>query len=249
MYSFNQNELSLLNNIIHKIYSIEQLDDMRNMVLRLLKSLIPYTKATFYLGSPGPKNFLERPVGLGVTDEALQLYLDEYEEDDYTNWIFISAKSMAYRETDFFTDDTREKSRYYQGIYAPTNLHYSAQLSLAWQEQFVGIISIYRPKDGEDFSDRDIFLLDLLKDHLALRLYQELGRNNKEQVTFSAEEYIREYQLTAREVEVLQLLFDGLSNDEISERLCISPNTLKKHRVNIYKKMGITNRWELFRPK
>jgi HD-GYP domain-containing protein (c-di-GMP phosphodiesterase class II) len=48
--------------------------------------------------------------------------------------------------------------------------------------------------------------------------------------------------LTAREVEVLQLLARGLSNKEIAERLVISRKTVGHHLEHIYAKTGTANR-------
>lgn len=46
--------------------------------------------------------------------------------------------------------------------------------------------------------------------------------------------------LTLREREVLSLVAEGLSNDDIGSRLNISPMTAKKHRENLMRKLGIS---------
>ena len=48
--------------------------------------------------------------------------------------------------------------------------------------------------------------------------------------------------LTAREVEVLRLLAQGLSNAEIAEQLIISLLTVKAHMRSLYNKLGISSR-------
>ncbi len=48
--------------------------------------------------------------------------------------------------------------------------------------------------------------------------------------------------LTAREREVLQLLQDGASNREIAHRLVLSVNTVKKHVLNICRKLNVRSR-------
>ena len=40
---------------------------------------------------------------------------------------------------------------------------------------------------------------------------------------------------------------DGRDNAAICEELAISVNTLKKHILNIYRKLGIKNRVQLFK--
>jgi PAS domain S-box-containing protein len=53
--------------------------------------------------------------------------------------------------------------------------------------------------------------------------------------------------LSAREREVCLLLARGLSNQEIADRLFISPGTVKNHIYNIYEKTKVKNRVELAR--
>lgn len=48
--------------------------------------------------------------------------------------------------------------------------------------------------------------------------------------------------LTEREREVLALMVDGLSNQEIADRLFLSLGTVKFHAGNIYSKLGVDSR-------
>ena len=51
--------------------------------------------------------------------------------------------------------------------------------------------------------------------------------------------------LTARESEVLKLLLDGASNREIARELVLSLNTVKKHVLNIHRKLKVRSRVQL----
>jgi DNA-binding NarL/FixJ family response regulator len=48
--------------------------------------------------------------------------------------------------------------------------------------------------------------------------------------------------LTRREIEVLLLLVEGLSQSEIAEKLFISPKTVGKHIEHILAKLGVHSR-------
>ena len=66
-----------------------------------------------------------------------------------------------------------------------------------------------------------------------------LGRAGGQIDTLLAEE------LTAREREILDLLVQGWTNEEISNQLVISKHTVARHRENIMRKLNLHNRSEL----
>lgn len=53
---------------------------------------------------------------------------------------------------------------------------------------------------------------------------------------------VNRLRLSARELEVLQLIADGLSNQQIAERLFVSLNTIKTHTSNLFLKMEVERR-------
>ena len=55
----------------------------------------------------------------------------------------------------------------------------------------------------------------------------------------------RDYGLTVRELEILQLIVDGKSNKEIAAQLDLSVNTVAVHRANIMDALGIHKTAEL----
>jgi len=53
---------------------------------------------------------------------------------------------------------------------------------------------------------------------------------------------VNRLRLSAREMEVLQLIAGGLSNQQIAERLFVSLNTIKTHTSNLFLKMEVERR-------
>ncbi len=63
---------------------------------------------------------------------------------------------------------------------------------------------------------------------------QRLGKGPNERILFP--------ELTRREAEVLALIAGGLKNQEIAERLVLSPVTVKTHVNRVFAKLGVTDR-------
>jgi DNA-binding NarL/FixJ family response regulator len=53
--------------------------------------------------------------------------------------------------------------------------------------------------------------------------------------------------LTAREMEVVKLIAEAYTNDQIADELVISKKTVERHRANILEKLGMRDRVELTR--
>ena len=236
-----KNETILLNEIIGKIYTTADYRQMRIILLEMLGTLIPYSSGTFYLASNEKGHILCDPVGRNIPQSELQRYLDEYEDKDYARWFFTNGKSVVYRETDVFSDKIRQDNVFYKDIYIPARICFSIQVSIAHGDVFMGIVSLYRSREEGDFTEKEIFILELLKDHLNNRA----GLESERPASVSINNLADQYRLTAREAEVLRLIHSGASSKSICEALVISPNTLKKHSLNIYKKFGVNKKWEL----
>lgn len=243
MRTLETNDWIMLNNIIYNIYTTENLTDMRNRFLEQIGVLLDFDSADFFLASGDGKNKLCSPVFYHCKENLSE----SYDTLDYSRGILYSGQPLIYRETDIISDDVRVQTEYYKRVYKPNNWHYSLQMILAKNKEFVGVVTFYRTAGKDDFEYDDIFLLDLLKDHMAYRLYKSKKSGNvlDEKLTVSAA--VEEYELTRREETILRLLMAGEDNAVICAELTITANTLKKHILNIYRKLGIKNRVQLFK--
>lgn len=243
MKTLETNDWIILNTIIYKVYTMEDFDEMRKELLEQLKLLVDFDSADFYLASVEDEKKLDRPVMYNC-DSNLS---EEYEELDYSRGIMLSGKSLIYRETDIISDESRVEMEYYKKVYKPNNWHYSLQVVIAKDHHFLGTITFYRTIGKENFKYDDIFVLDMLKDHLAYRMEKHQRRVGEEGEKLTVTQAVEQYGLTRREDTILRNLMQEKENPVICEELTISTNTLKKHILNIYRKLGIRNRVQLFK--
>lgn len=78
---------------------------------------------------------------------------------------------------------------------------------------------------------------------LAKKLFGEINRQQERKVEVARTlERRKEERLTYREIEVLQMVCQGLSNQELAKGLFLSEKTVKNHLTNIFRKIGVTDR-------
>jgi DNA-binding NarL/FixJ family response regulator len=111
-------------------------------------------------------------------------------------------------------------------------------------------LTLYRTKKEGVFSDDDVFVMQCLSCHLSRLLEVEKQKENRAAGPSALRgERVRKlsasHGLTDRESEILSLLLKGSADRDIAESLSISEGTLKKHIQHIYRKLGISARWEL----
>lgn len=94
------------------------------------------------------------------------------------------------------------------------------------------IAAIRKINEGEPYFSHDIARMVMTR-YLANRLPPSTlpAHGNEDNVT----------ELTERETEILKLIASQLTNQEIAERLFISPRTVHSHRRNLMQKIGVKN--------
>lgn len=244
------NEFLLINNIIYQIYSIPDFDTMKITFLNLLKMLVPNTASSILMADhTSSKNLLCDPICVPeVYSDAEKNYLLN-EDEDYTRWVMLSGQCLLIRESDLMPEEERIKTTLYKKCYEPFHLHYSLQLNLVYNDLFLGVVTIYRKKEEGDFTSDEMFLVKAFSDHLNLRFYQYYTNDSKNasSASYSIANLASKYNLTNREAEILQLIFEDLNNDEIADKLFISGYTLKKHIQNLYRKFDVSTKWNLLK--
>ncbi len=95
--------------------------------------------------------------------------------------------------------------------------------------------------------------LELAQKNSAIQSYilriKELEQKMKQKGTGQTDlDYkLKQMDLTKREIDVLKLITEGYTNEQIAEKMFISKNTVKSHIKNIYLKLDVKNRIQVVR--
>ena len=89
----------------------------------------------------------------------------------------------------------------------------------------------------EELKREAVYYEDIARILELYKIYQKsIKRITREYFT------LRKPKLTEREEEIARLAAEGLSNKEISERLFISPNTVKTQLKSVFEKINVNSR-------
>jgi len=242
----NKNNFYILNNIIYNIYNMENFEEMKLQLLLDLKHIVPNVCASLFMSDPDNNYVLREPLCHPPHFTQMENRYMLVRDKDFSDWITRRKNPFIIRMSDMIEDEEREQTEYYKLAYEPYGVHHVVYVTIASRNQTLGLLALYRKKEDEDFDEGDIFWLELLNEHLNQRFYQEVGIKEKSGA-MAPDEYqlMQTYQLTMRELEIVHLILEGKTNDQIWLSLGISLNTLKKHLQNIYRKTGVKSRKSL----
>ncbi|MCG8485112.1 MAG: helix-turn-helix transcriptional regulator [Clostridia bacterium] len=250
MTLLKQNEWLSINDMIFSIYKTSDLKKMRKHFLESLQLLVSYDSALFDFSVKSKNNYLFfDPISINIPIEYLKNYYEYYQHIDYTRWIHFQPNSVIYRDTDLLNNKQRESTEYFKEWMCPTNSYFAGGTTIVQDGHLLGTVTVFRSEEHKNLSEKDLFILNILNSHLSNRLFQVFPQGIKNSIvkTKESDDPIEEYHLTNREWEIIELVMDGFSNQEISDILFISATTVKKHLSNIFKKLNVNSRTQLIK--
>lgn len=249
MAMLTETEWLKINTIIGDLHQMSDERSVRKYFLQAVKELLFYDFGIFDLSKLKGTTFISLydPVVQSCFDADFEkrfivLHDEQFCHMSYTRWIHHEKKPIVYNETDIINEEVRKKSQYYTDYLKPGGLVYSCGYNLVHNEINLGAVSFYRKKENGDFSGRDLYILERLQPHTITKISQYVDPLSEcnPRTKFSLQ-----YELTNREVEIVELVYKGLKNQDIGNALHISVNTVKKHLNNVFCKMDVKSRSQL----
>lgn len=235
--------------IIYRINSTESIEDLQWETMECLRCSVPFHQGIFhiYRRVDDQLRLYNPPAVLGAKALYLEEFNQKYLGDDFFTAGSLTSCDEVFRDTDIFPDEERMQTDWYREIYAKQGIHYAMRCQMTRNGTLIGSLDLFRQIDEDDFSDKDVHIVDTLARHLSLKLSQLLDAAEHALPSTSLRgELGSRFGLTARECDVVLELAGGALDADVAEKLCITPSTLKKHVHNLYHKMDIRNRTQLY---
>lgn len=241
----------IYDDLLYTMYESEDFNMIREGILSHLKNLIPFTYASILIADQ-PVEKGKKPVFSSMTcmpasfEAAERDYLELYSKSP-AQWLVLQGGPLVLRESSLLSADERLRSTIYRNCYTGLDVYDTLQASIVYDKKMLGVIMLYRDSKLGEFRDEEVQIMKSLDRHFNKVFYKRCFSNNiSVSVASSIERMERTAHLTPKEKEIIGMIFRTESNTDICEKLCITEHTLQKHLQNIYRKMNICSRVELF---
>jgi DNA-binding CsgD family transcriptional regulator len=90
-------------------------------------------------------------------------------------------------------------------------------------------------------------ILEMRNYMLMLKNHKPSANNHLPSGNERIQSLMDQFSFTRREAEIMNLILEGMTNEEIAEKVFVSQNTVKFHIKNIYLKLDVKNRVQALR--
>ncbi|MBE9539105.1 MAG: response regulator transcription factor [Proteobacteria bacterium] len=196
--------------------------------------------SAFYLVDPNMSH--KGVVTHNLAKEDDKLYQNHYMHMDPLNpALYEKGGETVVHMDSIMTPHFIKQSVYYQDFLKPLNYRYCADIFFRSDGHIVAVITLLRDESQGAFLDDELSLLRKQQPFLEFTLNTVyMPKRAAERATIEDR-----YHLTARELDVLELVISGASNKVIANELMLSLATVKTHLQHIYHKAGVFSRAEL----
>lgn len=233
---------SKLNRFLLSAGTLNSVDEMNSWILENISSLIPYDNSGIHITISGK---LKPDIAASVNSEK--------KWEDLFNSYYYSVSLFPEFDRNIFYADNREirgshTSEYYNDFLLPQKIRYTAGFTLYSSVNMPAhTIVINRTGKAGMFSSEELAVMKITANHISnyIKMLSISEQFRTIPVMISELEKGNTI-LSARETEIVSLLVKRFKPEAISKELKISPLTVRKHIQNIYEKLNVTDRHQLF---
>lgn len=189
-------QLTTINKIIADMYDPSL--PLHSRVINFMNSLsglIYYDKGTIIFFRKDYNNIYHKHSSISINWEQNLNYVKQYNSYyctiDDTLPVLDSQHPIIFKSSEFFDSSFRQNTEYWTDYLVPNNCIYSidGNIQFSNDNNLLGGFSFYRGKEKSDFTDQDLFILQLFQPHLSNIMYNYGHLNETDNLPFMFENY------------------------------------------------------------
>ncbi len=254
MNNLAEREWIYLSQTLYRLYQCQTYETFCSCFFEQIKRIIPYSKSNIFQIQQRDGAFYRVNPRSAPTQESLKRtgeYVKSNCQGSSNEYIF-APWSTVFRQSDISHQDEWLRSPVYLDYWEPEDIYHGMTAVLIHDDRPAGTITLFRPRTEQNFNNREFYIMDTLKNHLAIQLYQFLEPTPPAEGAVSVDDsksrfylHASQYGLTKREAEITGHLCTNMSRADICQQLFISNATLRKHIYNIYGKTNVNSHAQL----
>jgi DNA-binding CsgD family transcriptional regulator len=208
--------------------------------LATINRLVPLSFSIFALVDPSIRS-------KGMVLENMDIETDREYQSLYSRYDPLHPDHFRdSRETVVCLDDLLTKEELFQSVFyrefmRPHQIRYVADKFLRREEEIIAFLSLMRDETMEPFSTAELELLKNLQPLLEFSLNNIYKPQRVNERSILADMF----QLTSRELDVIEHIIAGSSNKSIAEKMYLSLSTIKTHLQHIFENTAVNSRTKL----
>lgn len=221
--------------------------ELRRRVGAQLLELLDAEYFASFVWNPEIRRFEDR-VSINMSDNNLETYEEHFQYCDPITPA-LQRRREATSVAEIMPRRCFERTEFFNDFLARDGLHYGVNYYAYAANSNIGDLRVWRGRLKEDFTRRDLEILNAIGPAFTNAMRMALVRENAHRMDLTIipalDRVAVEAGLTAREKDICAAVLRGLSDREIADDCGISFTTVRTHLKHIFEKTGISGRRQL----
>lgn len=235
--------------IMRELSGTQDSTRLRRRVGSLLLDLLDARYFASYVWDADTGQFSDR-VSLNMSDENLSSYEGYFQYRDPITPV-LQRRRKATCVSEILPRRRFVRTEFFNDFLSRDGLHFGMNYYAYAAGRNIGDLRIWRGSDQEDFSRRDLAILDAIGPAFTNAMQSALMREGQDDPAINLmaalDRAATQASLTEREKEVCAAILAGHSDKQIAENCGISFTTVRTHIKHVYEKFGLSGRSQLIK--
>lgn len=216
-------------------------EEFQNKVFALINRMLPVDSERFFIYLPHMNLNQETVSDDAVMSMAIQYDDRFWEHDPMFPANFEETDTTVITNSLLMQNDQWKKTVIFKEFFQPNGFFHDADVFFRQRGKIVAVLTLLRMDERNPFTSQEVTLLKNMQPFIEYALSKVYLPKRIQDREILGERF----DLTSRELDVIEFALTGASNKQLIQRLNISLPTLRTHLQKIYTKVGVHSTSEL----